>query len=33
MTSLSRRDARETGGAYLDDLDKDDLDRIREEAR
>lgn len=27
------RDARETGGDYLDDLDKDDLDRIREEAR
>lgn len=27
------RDARETGGGYLDDLDKDELDRIREEAR
>jgi len=27
------KDARETGGAYLDDLDGDDLDRIREEAR
>ena len=27
------RDARETGGDYLDDLDRDDLDRIREEAR
>lgn len=26
-------DARETGGSYLDDLDKDELDRIREEAR
>jgi hypothetical protein len=26
-------DARETGGTYLDDLDKDDLERIREEAR
>lgn len=26
-------DARETGGDYLDDLDKDELDRIREEAR
>ena len=26
-------DARETGGGYLDDLDKDDLERIREEAR
>ncbi|MBC2932061.1 hypothetical protein [Nocardioides sp. zg-1228] len=27
------RDARETGGDYLDDLDKDDLDRIRKDAR
>ena len=27
------KDARETGGDYLDHLDKDDLDRIREEAR
>ncbi len=26
-------DARETGGSYLDDLDEDDLERIREEAR
>ncbi|PKH42203.1 hypothetical protein SAMN05192575_10798 [Nocardioides alpinus] len=26
-------DARETGGGYLDDLDRDDLERIREEAR
>ena len=26
-------DARETGGGYLDDLDADDLERIREEAR
>lgn len=26
-------DARDTGGGYLDDLDKDDLERIREEAR
>jgi hypothetical protein len=26
-------DAREAGAAYLDDLDKDELDRIREEAR
>ena len=26
-------DAREAGSAYLDDLDKDELDRIREEAR
>lgn len=26
-------DARESGGDYLDDLDKDELDRIREEAR
>ncbi|WP_248579693.1 hypothetical protein [Nocardioides sp. InS609-2] len=27
------RDARETGGGYLDGLDKDELERIREEAR
>ncbi|WP_322920589.1 hypothetical protein [Nocardioides renjunii] len=27
------RDAREAGGDYLDDLDADDLERIREEAR
>ncbi len=26
-------DARETGGGFLDDLGKDDLERIREEAR
>ena len=26
-------DARETGGGYLDDLDKEELERIREEAR
>jgi hypothetical protein len=29
----TERDARETGGGYLDDLDKDDLEKIREEAR